>query len=96
MTEKQQLQKDRAYFKFVLVGLPKPIQKRSLTPTEIKLWDNIMEARLVLLNSIDETSRQLGLKVPENRCYLCGKEGTEAFENGSLGTIFTCKKHSIE
>lgn len=96
MTAKQQLQKDRAYFKFVLHGLPKPLQYRSLTLEEKDAWETILTVRKELISSFNSRSRVLGLKVPEYRCW-CGKEGKYEpvgypeyfFENHTK----VCKKH---
>ena len=68
MTPKQKLQKDRAYFKFVLTGLYKPIKTESLTIEEYSWWQTILTARTELLKKFDERSRNLGLNVPEHRC----------------------------
>lgn len=94
MTSKQKLQRDRAYFKFVIAGLYKPIKEESLTPNEQVLWQSILLRRTSLLQDHDNNSRALGLKVPEFRCW-CGKEGKYNPEYDLSYTDCTkvCKKH---
>lgn len=95
MTEKQKLQKDRSYFKYVLAGIPKPVQYRSLTITEIKAFEEILRLRKKLLSNFDSNSRLLGLKVPAYRCW-CGKEGKYEpvdYPEGFTDCIKVCKKH---
>lgn len=93
MTEKQRLQKDRAYFKFVLAGLNKPIALRSLTEYEQEEWATILNIRDNLLDVFDKTSKELGLNVPEHRCW-CGKVAklqVDYYTNGNLAWV--CNKH---
>ena len=93
MTEKQRLQRDRAYFKFVLTGLSKPIQTRSLTEEETISWNTILNLRSELIAAHDRNSRQLGLKVPEHRCW-CGKEAKTQIEEFRASS-WVCNKHKI-
>lgn len=71
MTPKQKLQKDRAYFKFVLAGLPKPIRLESLSEHERKQWNEILLIRKSILDQFDWNSKNLGLNV-QDKCW-CGK-----------------------
>lgn len=91
MTEKQKLQKDRAWFKYVIAGLAKPINLDSLTEHEQYLWKQLLINREILLNNFDDNSNLKGLKVPEHRCW-CGKEGKYKSHN-YLHEGFVCKKH---
>lgn len=71
---KQELAQKINYFKFTLLGLPKPISIESLTNEETAKWLVIKETAKSLVDSFDSNSKLLGLKVPEHRCW-CGKEG---------------------
>ena len=96
MTPKQKLQKDRAYFKFVISGLPKPIQLESLTSHEVHAWKEILRLRDFLLEDFEVGSIELGLNIPEHRCW-CGKEAKHYVEyhpeTEFSKMIWTCKKH---
>lgn len=93
MTPLQKIQKDRAYFKFIISGIPKPINQASLTLEESIFWKEILKIRQYLLDMHEDNSREFGLKVPKIRCW-CGKEGKyqadyETLHNDKL----VCKKH---
>lgn len=88
-TSKQKLQRDRAYFKYVLTGLPKPIVLASLSEEERINWNTIINLISSLVNQFDKNSRELGLNVPEHKCW-CGKEGKY---NSSIPGKYVCKKH---
>lgn len=93
MTEKQKLQKDRAWFKYVLTGLYKPIELKSLTDYEQEEWATILNIRDNLLDVFDKKSKELGLNVPEHRCW-CGKPAklqVDYYGKGNL--IWVCNKH---
>ena len=92
MTKKELAQK-RNYFKFVLSGLYKPIDKSVLTEYEQERWDEIMNIRLELLHNFDENSRQKGLNVPKYKCF-CGKKAKYKVDYEGLG--YVCKKHYEE
>lgn len=97
MSELQQIQRDRAYFKFFLTGLPKPINTKSLTGPEQFGLRQILNQRDALLKEFDKNSKELGLRVPEHRCYNDGcrnKPINEVSYNGE--TVWFCKKHFIE
>ena len=94
MTPKQKLQKDRAWFKFVLIGIPKPINLESLNEWEQLTWKQIIELRNILIKEFDINSKDLGLNIPEHRCW-CGKPAkvqVDYYNNGKLEWV--CKKHS--
>jgi len=74
MTEKQKKQKARSWFKFVITGLAKPVQKKHLSEKEKFLWKTIENIRAELLLIHDATSREMGLDVPYKRCVLCRKK----------------------
>ena len=52
---KQQIAQRRNYFKFVLAGMPKPIDKRVLTATELSWWETMLTARNEILKNFAET-----------------------------------------
>jgi hypothetical protein len=93
---KQQIAQKRNYFKYVIVGIPKPIDLECLTGPEKFAWGQILAHRKTLLNEFEQNSRQKGLNVPEHRCW-CGKPAKyinygdpESTENP---IYYTCKKH---
>ena len=91
---KQELAQKRNYFKFVLVGLYKPIDKSVLTEYEIERWNTIMRIKNELLYNFDENSRQKGLNVPKYRCWCNRKADYET--NGKDNLHYLCKKHYEE
>tara|TARA_R110000772_G_C13232569_1_gene432911 strand:+ start:664 stop:975 length:312 start_codon:yes stop_codon:yes gene_type:complete len=96
-SEKQKLQKARAYFKFILAGLPKPVSTKYLTATEQDTWKQIIELRNTLLSIHDENSRILGLNVPEFKCFICNKPTIEDYKITKDGMTYNlCKKHFKE
>lgn len=93
MTPKQKLQKDRAWFKFVLTGIPKPINLESLSEIEQLVWKEILSARNALLNMHDKCSIELGLNIPEHRCW-CGKPAKVQVDYYGTGELqWVCNKH---
>tara|TARA_R110000868_G_C10785307_1_gene755853 strand:- start:692 stop:994 length:303 start_codon:yes stop_codon:yes gene_type:complete len=90
---KQQLAQKRNYFKYVIIGMCKPVDVECLSGPEKFAWNQILKHRQVLIEEFDKHSRELGLKVPEFRCW-CGKEGKykPEYENYQ-GAIKVCKKH---
>lgn len=92
-SELQKLQKSRAFFKYVITGLFKPVNTNYLTEYEVSLWNEILEIRKKLILIHNGNSRELGLDVPVNRCYVekCRKEGTHLTEIGKF-----CSKHYEE
>ena len=96
-SEKQNLQKARAWFKFVLTGLTKPANMNYLSDTEKDFWHFILETRKYLLEIHDETSRELGLNVPKYKCGICGKGEQEEYVVTKDGETYNlCKKHFKE
>lgn len=94
---KLQLAQKRNYFKYVLTGIPKPIDLEALTVEEQSCWDTILSARAELLKKFDDRSKIKGLSVPEHRCW-CGKEAKytlDYVEEGKSAT-WVCKKHKEE
>lgn len=90
---KQQLAQKRNYFKFVLMGLPKPIDNAALTVEEQSWWKTILTARNELLKKFDNRSIIKGLRVPD-KCW-CGKEGKYEYSD-EFYTGKVCKKHLTE
>jgi hypothetical protein len=78
MTEKQKIQKERAWFKYQISGIKFLISQESLTRLEQIQLDIIKRDLALLKKGFDENSMQLGLKVPQHKCY-CGKEGKYQF-----------------
>ena len=96
MSSKQQLQRDREYFKFVVSGINKPINKESLTKFELEAWNIILDKIELLVKNHDNCSRTLGLRVPEHKCW-CGKTGKYYIQVGADNDpdrfIWVCNKH---
>lgn len=80
---KFKLAQKRNYFKYVLIGLPKPIDTNALTIEELSWWNTILTARTELLEKFNQRSRNLGLNVIEpcwcrkRRKTNCGDEFCE-------------------
>ena len=69
--DKKTLAQRRNYFKYIITGLAKPVDKKVLSITEQSWWETILTARTELLKNFNETSRNLGLNVIEP-CW-CGQ-----------------------
>jgi len=89
-TEKQKLQKARAWFKFQLSGLHLKIKSTHLTKYERAMLAQLCVYRNILLNDFDSNSKKLGLNVPKHRCW-CGREGKYEAEYKHDGLV--CYKH---
>ena len=83
MSSKQQLQRDRAYFKFIVSGINRPINKTSLTKFELEAWNTILDKIELLVKNHDNCSREFGLRVPEHKCW-CGKAGKHYIKVGAI------------
>ena len=93
MNSKQKLQRDRAYFKFIVSGLVKPIPLNNLTSDEKANWQIIIDARQRILDLYDDNSKQLGLNIPEHRCW-CGKAAKIEVDYYGTGEYqWVCNKH---
>lgn len=88
---KQELARTRNWFKYVLLGLVKPVDYGVLSEEEQSLWDEILQCRAEILQEFDNVSKEMGLKVPEYRCW-CGKEGKYDAPPGRHVKKL-CKKH---
>ena len=89
---KRELAQKRNYFKFVLSGIPKPIDLNCLTQVEKDNWKELLYIRKQLLDKFDETSRSLGLNVPEHKCW-CGKPAKYGKDlNGDEELVWFCNK----
>ena len=62
-------------------------RERYLSINEINLL------RKVLIDSFDENSRNLGLKVPEHRCWFSPCKCKAKYRVGNTN-LYLCKKHS--
>lgn len=63
--------------------------RESLTEEESISINAINNLRRELIANFDKCSKELGLKVPEHRCW-CGKEGKY---NSTILGKYVCKKH---
>ncbi len=91
--DKQKLAQNRNYFKFVLAGLNKSINKESLTDDEKSKWEQILKLRLDLLKHADINSRLQGLNIPEHRCIYCRKEAKHKITDEYGDIYWLCNKH---
>jgi hypothetical protein len=92
-TIKQKLASNRNWFKFILMGLIKPLQTYCLTDEERIKWNQIIQLKNELLESFDSNSINKGLKVTD-KCW-CGREGK--YPNPcpyEIPVKLVCKKHS--
>jgi hypothetical protein len=60
---KQQLAQNRNWFKFLVSGLSKPVNRECLSGLEQCQWDKILAIRKDILVGFDDTSRNRGLNV---------------------------------
>lgn len=96
-TDKQKLARNRNYFKFVLTGIYKPIKLESLTEWEKITWNQILELRDKLIQEFDTNSRDLGLNIPEHRCFYCYREAKRTYYDKFHGKdVPICNKHLKE
>ncbi len=92
---KQDLARKRNYFKFTLLGTHLTnIDNSILTDLEQHQINGIRMIIASIKGNFDNSSREMGLKVPEYRCW-CGKEGKYITNerNRELGYEIVCKKH---
>ena len=68
--DKKKLAQRRNWFKYVITGLIKPIDKECLSMLELEEWDKIIKARETILKSFNNTSKQAGLNVI-TPCSFC-------------------------
>lgn len=94
---KQQLAQKRNYFKYVIMGLYKPVDTSILTDLELDLWNKILLHRSTLLSIFDNASKDKGLKVPE-KCW-CRKPakyspiGYPDYFINEFPHVKVCKEH---
>jgi len=91
MSQLQNLQRQRAFFKFILMGLNKRPMLSCMSAEEYNKWAAILTLRNELLEIHDDASKAKGLRIPEHRCW-CGKEAK--YEREFHGWV--CKKHLTE
>lgn len=97
--EKRKLAQKRNYFKFILSGIPKPIDLNCLTGPERWAWNQILAHRDTLIKEFNANSQILGLKILP-KCW-CGKIGkyvpeyldTPEYKNFSNNSGLVCKQH---
>jgi hypothetical protein len=80
---KFKLAQKRNYFKFVVTGIPKPIDKSVLSELEIQEWDSILEARNIILKYFDDASKRAGLNVIKP-CWCGKRRKTECGEQNCM------------
>lgn len=90
---KKELAQKRNYFKYVISGIPNPVDRKVLTDWEETIWEQIINLRELLILKFDNNSREKGLNVPKHKCW-CGREAKyqleeSLFEHG----YWVCKKH---
>jgi len=93
MSKLQDLQRQRAFFKYVVMGLNKRPMLGCMSKEEYAKWSQIINLHRELIEMHDQVSKEMGLKVPEYRCW-CGKEGK--YPSGRIypdGENWVCKKH---
>ena len=89
-TSKQVLAQKRNWLKYRLMGTYIHITGTEFLTEEERININaINNLRTQLIASFDKCSKELGLKVPEHRCW-CGKEGKY---NSTILGKYVCKKH---
>jgi len=93
MTDKQKLQKERAWFKYQVSGISFRISNNALTSKEKDIL-SIIKVSVDYLKTIhDRQSIILGLNVPEYKCW-CGKVAKYEplnYPKYYLGKV--CKQH---
>lgn len=96
MSRLQDLQRQRAFFKFIIMGLNKRPALGCMSSEEYTKWSNILTLRDELIAMHDTISESMGLRIPEHRCW-CGKEG-KYISNRQYqdGENWVCKKHLEE
>lgn len=93
-TPKQKLAQQRNYFKFVLTGMFKPIKLESLTEWEKLTWQQILELKNKLIEEFDTNSKDLGLNIPEHRCFYCHREAKRTYyDDFHKKDVPICNKH---
>ncbi len=94
---KLQLAQKRNYFKYVLTGIPKPIDLNVLSEYEQEQWATILNIKDNLLASFDQISKEKGLRIPEHKCW-CGKEAKYTLDSvvRDESATWVCKKHKEE
>lgn len=98
---KTELAQKRNYFKYILTGLPKPIDLEALTGPEKFGWNQILNQRDALLSEFNKHSQELGLKVyPKCWCGKIGKYVPEYIDEDSYkfskNSGLVCKHHIKE
>jgi hypothetical protein len=90
---KQRLAQKRNYFKFALTGMIKTIDLEVLTGPEKFAWNQIINHRKILLDEFDKHSKEMGLNIPEHRCW-CGKPAKLEVDYYGCGEYeWVCNKH---
>lgn len=92
MITKQQLARQRNWFKFRLVGCYIPINNEFVTEEERITINAINNLRTQLITNFDKCSKELGLRVPEHKCW-CGKEAKIQIKDYNDILIWVCNKH---
>lgn len=97
MSKKQELARARNFMRFRLTGFVLGVNPGHVTWEESQLIHDFERARMDLLDNFNKNSRELGLKVPEHRCYYYSCRNKAKFEGELHGEEFHfCKKHYQE
>lgn len=89
-TNKQALAQKRNWLKYRLMGTYIHITSTEFLTEEERISINaINNLRTQLIANFDKCSKELGLKVPEHKCW-CGREGKY---NSTINGEYVCKKH---
>lgn len=68
---KQELARNRNWFKYYLTGMTRIVNPELLTPEELVIYNQLEKCRQSLLDNFDKCSTEKGLKVIK-KCW-CGK-----------------------
>lgn len=71
--KKVELARKRNFFKYLVVGLHKPVDSSILSEDELIEWNKIMSARGRILDNFDDNSKEFGLNVNTIPKCWCGK-----------------------
>ena len=89
-TSKQSLAQKGNWLKYRLMGSYISIPEATFLTEEERISVNaINNLRAQLIAHFDNCSKELGLKVPDHKCW-CGREGKY---NSTINGKYVCKKH---
>jgi hypothetical protein len=93
---KKKLAQERNWAKFRITGTL--FNYNGVTKKEIEALNKMYALRKQLLDNWDEGSRELGLNVPSNKCFVkgCRKEATTIIIHDGLTHTKACRMHGEE